>query len=175
MKFKSLIALFLTTASLASPADVRGRTIYFCNQVVTRSDMGTSTLKPFLQKNSTKQKKTPRTWNFQSHVVTVYDGGGKPTVISLDGVNVLTPAANSSSETLLGKAHAGYTAFTMDTDSGLADEWGAVVFFESKLMAIKGGGDGKMIFRTGLEEGAHEDRSFYCTMNESGVWNKGDL
>jgi len=151
----SFIALAI---AITAYADNGTRTIYFCNQLVDSSSAN----------NTTENPDGSQSYTIESHVIAIFEGGGLPTEISLDGVNDLTLA--KSPDDLLGKPIPGYMGYTMDTDSGEADEWGADVFFEDKFLGPHGQDQGRMIIRHGQEEGAPLDTTFYCQLNEGSVW-----
>lgn len=60
----------------------------------------------------------------------------------------------------------------MQTNSGLADEWGADVLLENGLPGPKG--SGRMILHRGSEEGRVSRTEFVCVLNEGRVWKDAE-
>ncbi len=155
------LAQSLNPSAQAAEDLPRTRDLYFCNQVVKAA-------KPADLVMSTEGGK--KVWTIESHVLIVYAGGRLQRVISLDGVNPLTRLGPD--DFALSKPRKGFDTYSMETNSGLADEWGADVLLEKGLIDSKG--SGRMILHRGSEEGRISRKEFVCVLNEGRVWKEAE-
>lgn len=172
-----LVGLIFSNFALAQ--NVRTRDVFLCSQVVDLNSLKSAkNLADFAKKfTSTSNSRKIRTWNMESHVLTVFSGGSFKTVISIDGSNDFSLLKSGSS---LGKPKSGFVAYDLGADEGLADQWGMEALVDIKFnnyitnQSTNSEGSGKLILRSGSEEGKAWDVEFLCEFRESGVWRDAE-